>query len=88
MSCPECKGTGFVLMRKDVTTKAGIPHKNVEIVRRCSSYQKYFREVMSIGSLPDQPVLYHQSVCDAASSRHQAIIDKDKKAKGRHGDHL
>lgn len=83
MSCPKCKGTGFVLKRGDFRSRVSeTTHAGIEFMRRCSEYTRYFDELHSTKEKPN----YQSGACSAALKQHQAVYDKGKKSKK--GDHV
>ena len=82
MSCPICKGTGFILKRGDFKAMSGTVYKATESVTRCPEYKLYFRELPSV---MDKPI-WDSRCCDFAVKTHHEIREhrlKKEEKKGR-----
>lgn len=76
MSC-ECGGTGWLTYTGDYRTSVNGPvFKEVEQVRRCGRYVRYFNESELMQKYADKcPVPVGGDHCPAAVQAHKAIID-------------
>lgn len=76
MTC-ECNGTGWLTYMGSYRSKVtGDTLKNVEQVRRCGGYVRYFNESTLMRDYPDKcPVPVGGDHCPEAIRAHKAIID-------------
>lgn len=76
MTC-ECGGTGWLTYTGDYRSKVtGNTLKDVEQVRRCGRYVRYFGESPLMRDYPHKlPVPTRGDHCPAAVQAHKAIID-------------